>query len=76
MTPNPILAYSPYITQESDIENNIKKTIDTIILPQLNVMSELLIKINNLVAILIYIVCVPILTLVVIMYVKLCTSKE
>ena len=60
MTPNPILAYSPYVPQQSDIENNNKNQMNQMN-EILRLNSELLIKINNHVVILIFVICIPML---------------
>jgi hypothetical protein len=69
MTPNPILAYSPYVPQQSDIENNNKKINEMNEILRLN--SELLIKINNHVVILIFVICIPMLITSVMTLVKI-----
>jgi hypothetical protein len=70
MTPNPIIAYSPYVPQQSDIENNNKNQINQMN-ELLRLNSELLIKINNHVVILIFIICIPMLIISVMTLVKI-----
>ena len=70
MTPNPIIAYSPYVPQQSDIENNNKNQINQMN-ELLRLNSELLIKINNHVVILIFVICIPMLIISVMSLVKI-----
>ena len=73
MTPNPILTYSPYVPQHSDIENNNKNQMNQMN-EILRLNSDLLIKINNHVVILIFVICIPMLIISVMTLVNITNS--